>query len=83
MSKIFEHDQNRGSPLILGLLWQRRKCAESSICQLFQYFLFWKCISEIISCPYLYFNKIERTYTILVYELWTYRGANIKMMILA
>ena len=50
---IYEHvhrlDKNSGSLLNLGLLWQRRKFAESPIDQLFSYFLFLTCMAEKIS----------------------------------
>ena len=39
-----------------GLLWQRRKCTESPVYQLFMYFLFWTSMSENKSRPYFPFN---------------------------
>ena len=42
-------DYNCESFLNFGLLWQRSKCAESPMYQLFPYFLFWTCMSEIKS----------------------------------
>ena len=49
-------DLNCGSLSNFGLLWQRSKCAESPIYQLFPYLLFWTCMSEIKFRPHFSLN---------------------------
>ena len=77
---------------MFGLLWQRSKCTESPVHQLFQYFLFWTCMKlnvVLISClTGKCATQNLKTYAILVYGhvdiLWTYQRAKIeKNVILA
>ena len=84
-------DYNCVNLLNFGSLWERSKCAESPIYQLFLYLLFWTSISEIKSRPYFSFlwktgyTKFKKSYAILVSGhvdiVWTYKGAKIKMIL--
>ena len=50
-------DQNCGSLLNFGLLWQHRKCTESPSYS--RIFLCWTCMSEIIFRPYFSLNMLN------------------------
>ena len=54
-------------------MWQCSKCTKTPVDQLFLYFLFWTCMSEIESGLHFFLagkcatKNLKKTYTILVY----------------
>ena len=49
-------DDNCGIIFNFGLLWQRSKCIENPVYQLFLYFLFWTYMYEIKCRPHFSFT---------------------------
>ena len=58
MSIIYEHvhrlELRKSLKFWAAVTTVRSKCAENPVDQLFLYFLFWTCMSEIKSRPYLF-----------------------------